>query len=120
QKQMRKQILLAATVLCLAVSVQGAVMLPSFFSNHMVLQRNSEVSFWGWAGAAQHLRIVPSWSNDTVKVRADGYAKWKTTLRTPVAGGPYTITVFAPDNKIVLEDIMIGEVWLCSGQSNMV
>ncbi|MFN0293654.1 sialate O-acetylesterase [Pedobacter helvus] len=117
---MRKQILLIITVLCIAVSAQAAVRLPSFFSDHMVLQRNSKVDFWGWAGAAQFIQIIPSWSNDTVKVRADGYAKWKAALKTPEAGGPYTITFIAPDNKIVLEDVMIGEVWLCSGQSNMV
>ncbi|MFD1631621.1 sialate O-acetylesterase [Pseudopedobacter beijingensis] len=117
---MRKQILLVITVLCLAVAVQGAVRLPSFFSSHMVLQQNSEVSFWGWAGATQYIQIIPSWSKDTVKVRTDGYAKWRTTLKTPGAGGPYTIAFIAPDNRIVLEDVLIGEVWLCSGQSNMV
>lgn len=117
---MKKQIALLFTAFVITVSLNAAVRLPSFFSSHMVLQQKSEVSFWGWAGAAQFISIVPSWSGDTVKVRADGYAKWKTTLKTPAAGGPYTISVMAPDNKIVLEDVMIGEVWLCSGQSNMV
>ncbi|MFA4869633.1 MAG: sialate O-acetylesterase [Pedobacter sp.] len=117
---MRKPILLVITIFCLAVSVKGAVRLPSIFSNHMVLQQNAEVNFWGWAGATQYIKIVPSWSKDTVTVRTDGYAKWKTILKTPKAGGPYTITFIASDNRIVLEDVLIGEVWLCSGQSNMV
>lgn len=117
---MKKQILLFVSIFCLSLSVKAAIKLPSFFSDHMVLQQHSEVSFWGWANAAQYLQIIPSWSNDTVKVRADGFAKWETTLKTPVAGGPYQITVITSDQIIVLNDVLIGEVWLCSGQSNMV
>lgn len=117
---MKRCLLFAALMICLTVSAGAAVRLPAFFSSHMVLQRNAEVGFWGWAGAAQYIKIIPSWSRDTIQVRADGFAKWNTVLKTPGAGGPYSISVIAPDNKVVLEDVMIGEVWFCSGQSNMV
>ncbi|RZK75909.1 MAG: sialate O-acetylesterase, partial [Pedobacter sp.] len=98
---------------------QAKLLLPSFFSNHMVLQRKSEVAFFGTSDVSQTIKVFPSWLTDTIKVRTDACGKWKTALKTPAAGGPYTITVIDVDSKIILEDILIGEVWLCSGQSNM-
>ena len=114
---MGKSIFYILLVFTLA-NIQAKVSLPSVFSSHMVLQQNSEVSIWGWANPLEKVKVVGSWSNDTSKMTANNQAKWWVTLKTPSAGGPYLITI-AGDDTITLKDVMIGEVWLCSGQSNM-
>jgi sialate O-acetylesterase len=97
---------------------KGQVRLASLFTDHMVLQQQAEVSLWGWAGSGERLLIKPSWSEDTIKTKALNSAGWLVKLKTPTAGGPYKILIKG-SNQILLEDVMIGEVWLCSGQSNM-
>jgi sialate O-acetylesterase len=99
-------------------NIQAKVSLLAVFSSHMVLQQNSRVTIWGWANPLEKVKVTGSWDNDTAKVTADNQAKWGVTLKTPAAGGPYLVTVAGSDT-IVLKDVMIGEVWLCSGQSNM-
>jgi sialate O-acetylesterase len=100
------------------VNLFATIKLPAIFGSNMVLQQQSEVSIWGTAQQNATLKIVTSWNNKnyTVKVAADG--KWKTKIATPKAGGPFTITL--NDGKVLkLENVLIGEVWFCSGQSNM-
>ncbi|MBK0369109.1 sialate O-acetylesterase [Flavobacterium sp. SE-1-e] len=94
------------------------VILPNIFSDHMVLQRNTEVSIWGWGNPKEEITVVGSWDNHEYKVVANNQAKWQVTMKTPEAGGPYSISIKGY-NEVVLNDILIGEVWLCSGQSNM-
>lgn len=94
------------------------VSLPAIYDHHMVLQQNAEVPFWGWARPTEEVAITTSWDGKTITTKGDPNAEWKVMLSTPAAGGPYTITIKGY-NTVVLEDIMIGEVWLCSGQSNM-
>lgn len=96
----------------------GAISLPSVISNGMVLQQNSEVTLWGWAKPNEEVSITPGWNKQTVTVRADINARWTASLVTPSAGGPYDIA-FKASNFIVVTDVLVGEVWLCSGQSNM-
>lgn len=96
----------------------AAVSLPNIIADGMVLQQNSEVKIWGWAKPNEMISISPGWSKQTVTARADGNARWTATLMTPSAGGPYDI-IFKASNLIVVKDVLIGEVWLCSGQSNM-
>lgn len=115
---MKAKIILLA-LMCCSLQLRAVIRLPACFSDHMVLQQQSEVSFWGWSTAGVFISIKPSWSPDTIKVRPDALAKWKTTLKTPKAGGPYQIAISTTNDKAVISDIMIGEVWLCSGQSNM-
>lgn len=105
--------------LLLSLNLKAQINLPSFFSDDMVLQRNAEVNFWGWGNRGGEVTITPSWSNLSVKVRANGYSRFDTKLKTPEAGGPYEITITAGRFKKVIKNILIGEVWLCSGQSNM-
>lgn len=93
--------------------------LPSVFDDHMVIQQQSPVPIWGWAHPTQDLVIKVSWDTTTYRVRSDNRAFWRTTIFSPVAGGPHTITITAGGEKRVLTDVMSGEVWLCSGQSNM-
>lgn len=113
--------LLAATMLVFSfVNYSSAkIVLPSVFSDNMVLQQNAEVAIWGWGDASENLKIVADWNTaDTVKVKAGNDAKWTTTLKTIAAGGPYSIQIFGSSN-IELKNVMLGEVWICSGQSNM-
>jgi len=102
-----------------ALSLTAQVNLPSFFSDNMVLQRNAEVNFWGWGLRGGEVKITPSWSGETVTVKASGHSRFDAKLKTPDAGGPYEIRVRSGRYTKVLKNILIGEVWLCSGQSNM-
>jgi len=95
------------------------ITLPSVFADNMVLQQNSEVAIWGWSDPGETVKIVTSWnSKDTVKVKADNAAAWKTSIKTIGAGGPYSIQILG-NSGAKLNNVMLGEVWVCSGQSNM-
>ncbi len=96
----------------------AAVRLPAILGSHMVLQQKAQVSFWGWANPAEKVRIMTDWDNTVYDTTADGGGQWQVRVQTPAAGGPYKVIVNGA-NAIVLEDVMIGEVWVCSGQSNM-
>ncbi len=105
--------------LLLIADIQAQISLPSVFSDHMVLQQNSDVPVWGWGVASSKIKVVGSWApKDTAVaiVRPDG--SWETTLKTTTAGGPYTLFILG-NGKHELKDVMLGEIWLCSGQSNM-
>lgn len=110
------------TALCLSLLLSGTkaqISLPSIFTDQMVLQQKSEVPVWGWATASATIKVVGSWAptdTATATVRPDG--GWMTTLKTASAGGPYTLKIFG-NGSGELKDVMLGEVWLCSGQSNM-
>ncbi|MDL2222300.1 9-O-acetylesterase [Parabacteroides sp. OttesenSCG-928-N08] len=101
---------------CMALAAQ--VKLSPLFTDHMVMQQQAEVPIWGETKANKRVTITPSWDQQTYQTTADAQGKWKTTLKTPTAGGPYTITI-SDGKKLTLNDVLIGEVWLCSGQSNM-
>jgi sialate O-acetylesterase len=94
------------------------VRLPSILSSHMVLQQQSKVKLWGWSAPAEKITITVSWDTTIYSTKGDRGARWMTEISTPKAGGPHTIKIKGA-NEIVLEDVMIGEVWVCSGQSNM-
>src|SRR6186713_2818719 len=95
------------------------VRLPPIMSSNMVLQQNSQATLWGWADPSERFTIASSWKTTVDSVTAFNSGKWKAKITTPAAGGPYTITIKSRINTIVLENILIGEVWVCSGQSNM-
>src|SRR5690348_14869203 len=95
------------------------VRLPAVISSGMVLQQRSEDPLWGWASPGEEIAITANWAGSTtVKTKADSNGRWRTKIKMPAAGGPFTITVKA-NNTILLENVLIGEVWVCSGQSNM-
>lgn len=110
--------ILSVLVLIGTGQVFSQVRLPSVFSDNMVLQQKSAVTFWGWSSPGEKIYITNSWNNQTDSTKATGYAKWKLTVNTPSAGGPYTVTIKA-SNTITLKNVLVGEVWVCSGQSNM-
>jgi len=94
--------------------------LPAIISNHAVLQQSSEIRLWGWGPGSLKVGIVCSWSpKDTIFVLIGGDCTWEAKVRTPKAGGSYSIEFWCNNIITKVEDILIGEVWLCSGQSNM-
>lgn len=84
----------------------------------MVLQQQTEARFWGTATPGKKVTIRPSWSSQTITATADAEGRWEAAVPTPEAGGPYTIDL-SDGERLTLNDVLIGEVWLCSGQSNM-
>ena len=106
-------------VLFFGTNIFANVKLPAIFSDKMVLQQRSKVAVWGWADAGEEITIKNSWSDKTYRTKANESGNWKLMMQTPKAGGPYDITI-AGSNVVVLNDVLIGEVWFCSGQSNMV
>lgn len=113
-----KQMMLVVSLLVSTLSGQGAVSLSPLFSNHMVIQQNTSAPVWGWADPGEEVMVIASWgaSSETV-ARADG--RWQLKLKTPPGGSePYTIRVKGK-NELLIEDVLVGEVWFCGGQSNM-
>lgn len=111
-------ILFFVALLFCSTFVKAEIILPAIFGNGMVLQRNTEVAFWGTADKNSSIEITTSWNNKSYTSTADANGKWKTKVATPEAGGPFTV-VLSDGETLTLNDILIGEVWVCSGQSNM-
>ena len=104
--------------LCLALQPASAtVRLPKLISDGMVLQRDTKLKIWGWATAGEQIKI--KFNNKTGKVITSKMGEWSITFPAMKAGGPYTMDIMA-DEHLVIRDILIGDVWFCSGQSNMV
>lgn len=97
-------------------SLHAKVKLPAIFSDGMVLQQNTTIKIWGKADSP--VTLITSWDSKAYKTTVDKNGSWQISVKTPVAGGPYSITL-NDGEEIKLTDILIGEVWLASGQSNM-
>lgn len=108
--------LIAITCMSAASFAQAEVRLPKIFGDSMVLQQQSQVAVWGWADADEAVTVSLGDAKAEAKAGADG--KWMTKLATPAAGGPFELKVKGK-NEITLKDVLVGEVWICSGQSNM-
>jgi len=115
---MRNWIQLNIIILLASLSSAAQVKLPAFFSDHMVLQQKNKVKIWGTASGDDPVKLTTSWDNRSYKTTAGPDGKWLLQIETPAAGGPFTL-IIQQKNKIVLNNVMSGEVWLCSGQSNM-
>lgn len=109
---------LMGVLLCCSLSLSAKVTFPTVLADNMVLQQNEKVNLWGKATPNKVVKITPSWSNVEYKVTADQAGKWLVKVQTPAAGGPYEIE-FNDGETVTLKNILIGEVWFCSGQSNM-
>ncbi len=105
-------------VLLLNTVVNAKVILPPVIDNNMVLQRSTIAALWGKAKPGAKIAIKTSWNNKLYSITAQSDSSWKIGVNTPVAGGPYTIT-FNDGDLLTLKNVLIGEVWVCSGQSNM-
>lgn len=98
------------------VAVQAEVKVPAVFGSHMVLQRELPIPVWGWDAAGTEVTVTLEDAKATAKAGDDG--KWQVNLPPQRAGGPYKLTV-AGSSTVAFEDVLVGEVWICSGQSNM-
>lgn len=113
-----KSILLIALFLFSSLLVQSKILLPSVFSDNMVLQQKTNVAVWGKATAGKAVKITVSWNKINYGAIADASGNWKIKVATPGYGGPYSITI-SDGELLVLNNVLIGDVWICSGQSNM-
>jgi len=111
-------IIILFSILLFNNKVEAKIVLPSFFGNNMVLQQQSNVPLWGTAEKNGIITLFTSWNKKVSTVRADVNGKWKIFVQTPKAGGPFVITIKDKETTI-LNNVMVGEVWFCSGQSNM-
>jgi sialate O-acetylesterase len=98
--------------------VFSKIVLPECFSDNMVLQQQTEAPIWGKADPNRNVKIIPSWDKKNYSTVADANGKWSVNIQTPQAGGPYSISI-SDGKELILKNVLIGEVWICSGQSNM-
>lgn len=96
----------------------AALTIPHFFADNMVLQQSSQVKIWGKTTSKKKIQVKTSWDGKSYKTAKDQDGNWSLWIETPKAGGPYNIQI-QQEEKITLHDVLIGEVWICSGQSNM-
>lgn len=104
--------------IAISASAFAKVKPASIFTDHMVLQQQSNVALWGWAKPSANVKITTSWNKKSYTASADAKGKFRIKVATPSAGGPFEIS-FNDGELLVIKDILIGEVWFCGGQSNM-
>lgn len=112
-----KRFFALSIVLCCVVVAMAQLRLPAFFGDHMVLQRDMPVKVWGEAAPGK--RVTVELAGKKASAKADKTGHWSVSLPALQAGGPYTMVVKSGKECIAFEDVLMGEVWLCSGQSNM-
>lgn len=105
------------TVLTLS-NAWADVSLPAVIGDNMVLQQETNAVIWGFAEPGESISIKAEWLNKVNKTRTDAAGRWQLSIKTPKAGGPYSMEIVG-NNKITIKNILIGEVWICTGQSNM-
>ncbi len=118
--RMERQVRSLISVAC-AIALTSAfadIKLPKILDSGMVLQRNSQVDLWGWADPGESITIKGDWLKRVYKTKADRSGNWKVSIPTNEAGAAHSATIIG-QNTIELEDILFGEVWIGSGQSNM-
>ena len=109
-------LLLAIGVCC---SATAKVVLPKVLGSNMVLQQSTEIELWGKAEAMKRVTVELSWMKSKIKTQADSNGDWSVKVQTPKGSfDKYTIT-FSDGEQVRLENVMIGDVWVCAGQSNM-
>lgn len=116
---MNKRLIFTA-ICCLSTlfAMKAEVKLPAFFSDGMVMQQQTNANLWGTAAPSKTVKVTTGWNNKVYTTTSDTKGNWKLSVSTPVAGGPYVIT-FNDGQQTLLKNILMGELWLCSGQSNM-
>ena len=114
-KQLNKYFLVLVSLL-ITTAALCQVRLPKLISNGLVLQRGAKIKIWGWS--APNEKIAIDFINKKYKIKANNLGEWELLLPVQKAGGPHSMKITA-SNSIEINDILIGDVWLCSGQSNM-
>ncbi len=120
--QMKPKLIIFIFLISSAVNngsvLKAEIILPAIFNDNMVLQQKTDAPVWGRATPGNIVEITTSWDNNTYRIRANEKGNWKTAVKTPSAGGPYEI-IISDGKELKLSNVLIGEVWICSGQSNM-
>jgi len=114
---MRPRLFIFLVLICSNTIVNAQTNVASFFSDGMILQQQKSINIWGIDSAGTKIHVVSSWG-ETSQTTTSTNGRWKLQLATPVAGGPHSITIKG-SSTIIINDVLIGEVWICSGQSNM-
>jgi sialate O-acetylesterase len=115
---MKKTIAIVALAV-MALGAQAKVRLPHLIGDNMVLQQQTDARLWGWAKPGQTVKVTTSWSKEAVTAKADKKGEWLVKVKTPKASyTPLSIT-FDDGDKLTINNVLSGEVWVCAGQSNM-
>ena len=114
---MRARLFIFLVLICSNMIVNAQTNVSSFFSDGMILQQQKSINFWGIDSAGTKIHVESSWG-ETPQTTTSTNGKWKLQLTTPTAGGPHNITIKG-SSTVTINDVLIGEVWVCSGQSNM-
>lgn len=115
---MKKLTTLLFLAFCMATIAHAKIWMPTIFDSGMVLQRESNVKLWGTTDAGKTVKVTTSWNKKTYRTTANSNGKWNVSVSTPEAGGPYSVTV-TDGEAVTFDNVLIGEVWICAGQSNM-
>ena len=119
---MKRTILISSLAVFFFLSVQSLqaeIRLPALVSSNMVLQRNTTVMLWGWADPGEKITIEASWLNEPLNLEAEAGGNWQVEVETTGSKEPQTLIIRSPSSEFTLGNVVFGEVWLCSGQSNM-
>ncbi len=106
------------TILLFSTSLYSKIKLPSIISEHMVIQQNANVPIWGWGKTGEIVKVKGSWMDKAVSTVTGKDRKWSVMIKSPSAGRTYKIVIDG-ENEIIIKDVLAGEVWLASGQSQM-
>jgi sialate O-acetylesterase len=112
----RYKIILLVLISVFSNTLVAQIKLPRLISDGLILQRDTEIKLWGWASANEKIKVT--FKNQVFSVQADNTGNWQINLPKQTAGGPYEM-IFEASNRIKIKDILFGDVWVCSGQSNM-
>lgn len=117
---MMKKYIVAYVTVMMALSASAEIELPDIFSDNMVLQQQSDAKLWGWTKPKATIIVKPDWSDMSYRVKSDASGRWELSVATPHASyEPHTISFKDDNSDIEIKNVLIGEVWFCSGQSNM-
>jgi len=113
-----ESVMLLFMLIVFPIQLAAIVRLPTVFSDNMVIQQNIPFQIWGWAAPNEHIAVKCSWLKTDYKISADPEGNWRLSIPSPITGGPYQVSIKG-QNEILIQDVFCGEVWICSGQSNM-
>jgi sialate O-acetylesterase len=117
---MKRIITILASMLCLCMVSQAKLALSSVCSDGMVLQQNTEAVIWGTSDAGAKVTVTPSWNGKGYCCKADADGKWSVKVETPAGSyKAYSIAIKGGGDSVKINDVLVGEVWLASGQSDM-
>ena len=116
---MKNNLLIIISLFTINLIASQNLKLPSIFNDNMVLQQDSNVSIWGWSKSRSSISITVSWNEKTLITNSDDNGKWIINIKTPKSGKSHKISIKSGNQRVVMSNILMGEVWLASGQSNM-